>query len=101
MRSPYVRAPCAHRYALIITRSVAAESQDTLSSVVSSPDLAHHTAVVPGLASVMTKSGLPEWTRSKVRAPLWAQLRSSLSVLCTASAKSAPSSPSPFSTSTR
>src|SRR5690349_14271523 len=52
--APYVVEPCAQRNALIMTRSVEAESQLTLSTVVSRSDLAHHTPVVPGLASVMT-----------------------------------------------
>ncbi|CAM5458709.1 hypothetical protein SCANM63S_05076 [Streptomyces canarius] len=82
-----------------MTRSVAAVAGNVVLRGVQA-QLAHHFAVVPGLASVMANC-MPEDTRSKVRAPPWAQLRLSFRVCCTASANSAPSSPSPCSTSTR
>src|SRR5882757_1031132 len=102
MRSgPYVSAPCAHRYALIIVRGVDAASHDVLSTAVSRPDFAHHLAVVPGLARVITMSAGPVETRSKVIAPPWPQLRGSFRVLKTVSLNRTASSGSPFSTSTR
>ncbi len=52
-----------------MTRSVAAESHETLSIVVSRPDLAHQWAVVAGPASVITNPTSPSETRSKARAP--------------------------------